>query len=110
MKNTILPQMDGYDVVSRVAVQIADLLGAKAVYLYNHRLSAQGRFTTFKLAVVVDLKDKTEAERRIYREVDSDLPFDTILYTPGEWEALKNRKTAFAKHICDTGHIVYEQA
>lgn len=41
-----------------------------------------------KLCVVIPEGDSEAAERRLYLEVESELPFDALVYTGGEWKEL----------------------
>ena len=46
---------------------------------------------------------REEAERLIYREVDSPVPFDVVIYTPGQWEQALSLPDSFASQISRTG-------
>ncbi|MDR2908454.1 MAG: hypothetical protein LBU86_01030 [Oscillospiraceae bacterium] len=109
MEHNLLAGLDGYEDIRETARSIARILGAEVIYLYNHRIDSSGRLTTCKLAAIAELTDREEGMRRVYREADCELPFDLVIYTPAEWEELTRQKTAFATHIKNTGHIVYEK-
>lgn len=100
----------GYPKAAEVACvvdKIVELVRPIRIYLYNQRFSAAGSTTGFKLCVVADFADKAEAERNIYLEIDSEVPFDVILYTPAEWRDLCDHIDSFARKIFLTGTVVY---
>ena len=107
MDKTVSAQAGDFALVRDVVDAIAGLLAPQAIYLYNQKLDCSGKVTSFKLCVVGDFRDKLKAERTLYWEVNSDLPFDVLLYTPEEWEALSANPTAFACRIKKTGTLVY---
>jgi hypothetical protein len=100
---------DSGSLILPVAREVAALLSPQRIYLYNRKRSVQGRVTAFKLCVVALLADKEEAEREIYRRVDSAVPYDILLYTPEEWAALLEDPSSYAYHINANGTVVYEQ-
>jgi len=89
---------------------VTEALEPERVYLYNKRENHQGEVTAFKLCIIADTPDKSAAERDIYIGFDSEVPFDVLIYTPDEWEQVKNQEASFAGKIIETGMIVYEQA
>lgn len=95
-------------------VSVVDAIAGKyhpqRIYLYNQRFSATGATSGFKLCVVGDFADKCEAERDMYLSIDSEVPYDLLLYTPGEWLRLCDSVDSFARKIHQTGQVVYEQA
>jgi len=90
-----------------VAEKLVEMLHPSVIYLYNQRVSAVGHTTGFKLCVVASLQDKRKAEHCAYMEIDCDVPFDLLLYTPEEWADITARKDSFAAKIQRTGKIVY---
>ena len=59
------------------------------------------------ICVVVDTTDKKSLTEKIYSQVDSDIPFDVVLYTIEEWNKWKDEKTSFLHKICKEGEVVY---
>lgn len=93
--------------ISAVVDQIVKMVHPLRIYLYNQRMSAAGATTGFKLCVVGEFADKGSTERSIYLEIDSEVPFDVLLYTPLEWDDLCARSESFARRIANTGMVVY---
>jgi len=107
MDKTALTQLSDFAAVREVVDAVAALLAPQTIYLYNQKLNNRGEFTSFKLCVVGGFADKIKAERTLYWEVDSEIPFDVVLYTPQEWKELSASPAAFACHIKETGMRVY---
>lgn len=96
--------------IESVVGEIVDLLSPQTIYLYNRKLNPKGELTSFKLCVISDLSDREQAERDIYRKVDCPIPFDILLYTPQEWEHLREDPATFASRIQQEGTVLYGQA
>lgn len=95
------------EAVRHVVEEIAGRYRPQRIYLYNQRYSAAGATTAFKLCVVAEFPDIAAAEREIYLEIDCEVPFDVLLYTPAEWEELCAKPSSFARKIQATGKVVY---
>lgn len=94
--------------VVSVVKSIAALCKPRRIYLYNQRINSRQVTTSFKLCIVADVEDKFAAERDIYREIDCDIPFDILIYTPEEWEELTANDNSFAHKISKSGTVVYD--
>ena len=93
-------------------LRVSDLIVAQAcpkrVYLYNQRVSIGGVTYAFKLCVVLETPDKHAAETALYMQIDCEVPFDLLLYTPEEWETLLAQPGSFAGRIQKTGVLLYD--
>lgn len=94
--------------VAEVVEQIIRLISPMRIYLYNQRIDAKYITTSFKLCIIAAVEDKYVAERDIYMEIDCDIPFDILLYSPEEWEELTSHTASFAHRIKRTGTVVYD--
>lgn len=90
-----------------VVSEVARLCSPELIYLYNQRVDSKNAVSSFKLCVIADVQNKYEIERDIYINIDSDIPFDVLIYTPDEWEKLTARPETFACKIGETGTVVY---
>jgi predicted nucleotidyltransferase len=93
--------------IKTVCDSIVDMLDPLEIILFSVKRGSDGREKSFKLCVVVDTADKLEAEKRIYLGVDSDVPFDVLVYTPEEWDELTAQSNSFARRISEEGTYVY---
>lgn len=90
-----------------VVKSIVDKFGADEIYLFSNKRGGVGKSAGFKLGVIVEHGDMQELERQIYLQVDSEVPFDVVLYTPNTWTELLERKGSFAQRIIAHGVKVY---
>lgn len=96
--------------VKRLSEEIRALCSPEKIYLYHAKFDLRQEMTSFKICLVVDTEDKSALERRIYLELDCDLPYDLVLYTPEEWEACMQNPYSFAGTIREKGVLLYDQA
>lgn len=79
------------------------------IYLISHKQNLSGVITSFKLCVVCDVADGNALEHDMYLTLESELPFDVVVYTIAEWGQMSASEHSFAAKIIDTGIILYEQ-
>lgn len=89
--------------ILEVARQIRKLVEARRMILFSRKTGVSGGLASFKLCVIPRQMGREEAERLIYREVDSPVPFDVVIYTPGQWEQALSLPDSFASQISRTG-------
>ena len=77
------------------------------IYVFNQKSSPSGEVTAVKLCVIVPGGDPRETESRLYVQLESDLPFDLLVYTQEEWHRLLQTRLSFARHIRETGRLLY---
>ena len=87
---------------------IKKLIKPVSLILFHRKLGHSGQTLSFKICVVIDVKNKLEVEKNIYKDIDSDIPFDVIIYTQEEWNQLKLKKHSFANKILKRGNIINE--
>lgn len=93
--------------IKKVCDDIKNNFNPEKIILFNAKHSVSGEIRSFKICVIIDTKNKLDTERHIYLDVDSDIPFDILVYTPSEWEALLNEKSSFACRVIKEGTYVY---
>jgi hypothetical protein len=93
--------------VKTVCDRIIKGFSPSQVILFNIKHSVTGETKGFKICLVMDTEDKIEAEKRVYLDVDSAIPYDVLIYTPHEWDSLMNENNSFAKRITQEGTYVY---
>ena len=94
--------------ISDVVDQIVYNFGPKKIILFSRKDDLSGNCLSFKLCILLNCKDKLEAEREIYINTDSEIPFDIIVYTPDEFEDNLGVVGSFASKVNRTGIVVYE--
>ena len=66
-----------------------------------------GKLRSSKLCLVGRIEDKKKMLTRIFDEVDSEIPYDILLYTDEQFEELKNSSDAFASRVNQKGRVRY---
>ena len=66
-----------------------------------------GHLLSFKLCIVGNIPDKKKMLTSIFDEVDSEIPYDIILYTDEEFKELSEQLSAFANRISQKGRVRY---
>lgn len=79
------------------------------IYLISNKINTEGELTSFKIALVVDnsITSVSELECKLYLNIDSELPFDIVIYREEEFEELKNEIGTFAWKINNSGTVLY---
>lgn len=96
--------------VSCVCDAIVQKFSPEKIILFNRKQNVSGDTRSFKLCVIKETQDKEDMERRVYLEIECEVPFDVLIYTPEEWAALSAEPESFAHRILAKGMVVYEQA
>lgn len=77
------------------------------IILYTQKSDLSGNVSSFKLCMIATVKDRRAVLREIYLTVESDIPFDILLYTPEEWEQWRQTEGTFAQKIDRSGRVLY---
>lgn len=96
------------DKIKSVCDEIVKVFKPEKVILYNVKHSLDGETRSFKICVIIDTENRLEMEKHIYLGVDSDIPFDVLVYSPEEWEQISNQKSSFASRIIKEGTYIHE--
>ena len=86
---------------------IVRLAAPETILLVSRKEAVDGSLTAVKLCVVIGEGDPDAVERRLYMDLDSDLPYDVLVYTRGEWDRLAEDAASFASRIRKTGRVLY---
>lgn len=95
------------DEISKVVNSIVEQFGPTKIYIFSNKRGEKGKTAGFKLCVILKCDDRCEMEQKIYLGVESEVPFDIVLYSPEDWNALCESKGSFAQKIAKTGVLVY---
>ena len=94
--------------ILQVCAEVRRLARPEKVILFNRKLTLSGKTASFKLVVVADTADKRRLEKELYLAIDSPVPFDVVLYTPGAWAQLAGERGSFAAKVRRMGKVLYE--
>lgn len=85
-------------------VRIADPV---RVILFSFKQDTEGNLSSVKLCVVIKGEDSRMMEQKLYVEIDSELPFDVLVYNRDEWNELISDGMSFAARINSSGRVLY---
>ena len=94
-------------IIEETVNKIAELFSPSKIIEYNTKYGMDGRLLSFKLCIVGKIPDKRRMLTRIFDEVDSDIPYDVLLYTDEQFEQLKDSSDAFASRVNQRGRLRY---
>ncbi|MDD2362436.1 MAG: hypothetical protein PHH84_05695 [Oscillospiraceae bacterium] len=86
---------------------IIRLASPREIILFSEKHNPEGVMSSVKLCAVISEGDSRQIEHMIYVNLESDLPFDVLVYTVDEWERLLKNKMSFASQIRRTGRVLY---
>ena len=93
-------------IINRLVEQIIPVASPRTVIVYNKKFDMDGKMDSFKLCLVGDFPDHRLLLSQIF-DIDCELPFDILLYTPEQFDHLKEDTNAFANRIYRKGKILY---
>lgn len=92
-----------------VADEIGNKYNPESILLISKKVNNSNELTSFKIAVLVndDISSISELECKIYLDIDSDIPYDIVIYKMSEWLYLKEDVSTFAYKIYSVGVWLY---
>lgn len=93
--------------IAQVVEKVIEMLTPQKIILYNRKSAVGGEISGFKICIIAGISDRVKTERDIYLNIDCDVPFDVLLYTPEEWERLRRQAGSFAARIAQNGKVLY---
>lgn len=101
--------MPEYPTIMEVSNEIAGLCSPVSIFVISHKVNFNGDLTGFKLCLIIpdDGENSLIIQQQLYMEVDSDVPFDLVIYRQSEWDELKSDVGSFAWKISLTGRKIY---
>lgn len=94
-------------IIEETVRKIVELFSPSKVIEYNTKYDMDGKLISFKLCIVGKIEDKKKLLTRIFDEVDSEIPYDILLYTDEQFEQLKDSSDAFASRVNQRGRVRY---
>ena len=94
--------------IANVVEQITKLVDVHKIILFSKKEDLTGEISSFKICVIISCGMKNVCEKNIYINVDSEIPFDVVVYTYEEWENLRKTKGSFGNKIDNIGRVIYE--
>ena len=102
--------MNGLEKVKSVVDRIAELFSPEKIILYAKKINFETNdIKNFSICVIMETPNTQKAEQIIYLNVESEIPFDLLVYTPEEWERLVLNKYSFVHNTVQKGIVLYEK-
>ena len=101
--------MSDNQLINRTVDEIRRICDPLSIILVSNKVNTDGELVSFKLVVIVPDGDESVAdlECRLYMQIDSEIPYDLVLYKQSEWDAFKDDVGSFAWKINNTGAYIY---
>lgn len=95
------------DQINALCSGILELCEASKIILYGTKFTPDGdRIREVNLCLVVK-SDPNEAESRLYRELESELVFNLLIYNEKDFKRLENDPTSYAHSIVSKGTVLH---
>lgn len=94
--------------IDYIKKQVIEKYNPKEIILFGS--VAKGIFrehSDIDLCIIMDTMNKRELLTNMYIDIESNIPFDLVLYTIEEWKNCINDKSSFAYAIINTGVKIY---
>ncbi len=72
------------------------------------RVGAGERVREVSVCIVADCADKQALLNSLYLDIESEIAFDLLVYTPSEWAELSADPQSYASRIAEKGQIYGE--
>lgn len=94
--------------LENITIQLINLYAPEKLLLFGSYAKKLARHNSdIDLCVITETSNKRELLTDMYLNIESDRPFDLLLYTPEEWESNVTDKTSFAYQINNEGVVLY---
>ncbi len=93
--------------ISEVVDQITKLVEVEKIILFSKKTDLNGEVSSFKICVITCGNDVQEYEKSIYIDVESDIPFDVIVYSSENWQKYLSEEGSFCNKVNSTGSVIY---
>ena len=86
---------------------IVRLSSPRELILFSEKHQPDGGLSSVKLCVIIKKGNSRQIEHKLYVEMESELPFDILVYTEDEFRRLLENRMSFAAQIRRTGRVLY---
>lgn len=93
--------------IDRLCDEIIRLCSPSKILLFSQKQRPSGDICSVKLCVIIPDGDSHQIEHLLYVNVDSEFPFDVLVYTEKEWDDLLKSRMSFANRIQKSGRVLY---
>ncbi|MCH8011755.1 MAG: nucleotidyltransferase domain-containing protein [Candidatus Marinimicrobia bacterium] len=106
-----MQNVQSLNIIDNLVARLKEFYKPDLVILFGSR--ARGEFSEesdLDLLIVKNTKKSPLWRRVEVRKIlSTEIPLDVIVYTPREFDHLKESESAFIKEILDEGRVIYEK-
>ena len=96
------------DEVEKIKNEILNICMPEKIILFGQKSFVKtGNLKSLEICLVLDTDNKAKMRKRLYLEVESDVSFDVVIYTPEEWTAALEDTHSFATQILRRGIFIW---
>lgn len=95
------------DTVKKLCADITQAVDTARVILYGTKFTPDGKTVREINLCLVVREDVKKAEARLYRELESELVFNLLLYSEEDFNTLTADATSYAHSIMTKGTVLY---
>jgi hypothetical protein len=96
--------------VEHILSAILKICDPVAVIMYGKKYDVSSdKIKSADFCLIIDSLPKDELLKRIYVEVESDIPYNVLIYTADEWEEMTGDPLSYASRISEKGTVIYER-
>jgi hypothetical protein len=90
--------------------EIVQISKPVSIYLISQKMDFDGRVTGIKYCVILsdDAGEICDLEEKLYTTIDSEVPFDLVLYKLSEWKKFITEVGSFAAKVHEKGTLIYQ--
>lgn len=93
--------------LKQLSDEIIRISDASRLILFSYKHDTDGKLNSVKLCAIIKSGDSQKIEHKLYVEIDSELPFDILVYNQAEWNKLIQNDMSFAARINSSGRVLY---
>ncbi len=96
--------------VKNILNAILKICDPVSVIMYGEKKDVSSNMVkSVDLCLIVEDYPKDELLKKIYVEVESDIPYNILIYTANEWEEMTGDPLTYASRIQEKGTVIYER-
>ena len=93
--------------ISDVVEQIIKMVDVEKIILFSKKIDLNGEISSFKICIITHGNDVYEYEKKIYIDVESEIPFDIVLYSSENWNKYLSEEGSFCNKVISSGSVIY---
>ena len=94
--------------LEQLTADIRRLAHPQRIVWFSQKTAPDGSPAAVKLCVIISEGDPHQVEQHLYLEIDTDFPFDALVYTAAQWDALSRVPYSLAHRAAESGRVLYE--